>query len=267
MDKITEEHIEKFVRFPDSLTQTEKKEVRKAISNSQELQDLANWFRSFYKELDDIGKAGKKHVISLVPFQHHSDTNAKHHPLILAAKSKKRKRDSLETLATFVSKEERTVVRVLYKHSEEKYQIHLIREGEPEEDELFILSVNGITDFVIDKRRHITFDSSSKLDAIDWENITLSLRSPIGFFKLGSQELNKEIFGKPLLKNGFQIEQKKDDQSNSIMVKKSVSTKEITRILIERESAEYEIYHFGLENSLQISFERGQQDVNCWVFE
>ena len=267
LDYITEDHIEKFVRFPELLSKSEKEKIRKAITESPELQELANWFRNFYDDLDKVRDAKKRHVISLTPFEHSSAQNSKPSPLILAAKSNKRNKDPLETIATFVSEEEQTVVRVLYKHNSEEYQIHLLRNEEPKEDELFILSIDEIADFVIDSSRHISFASNTDLDSIDWDNTSLSLRSPVENFKLTPKRHGNKNSDKSLLKNGFHIEQNVSDKITEIKIRKSTSTEGVNRLVTKNEGDSYEIFLFGLDNTVQISLEEGQQNVSCWLFE
>lgn len=56
MDKVTEHMIERYVRYPESLSEEERRDVEEALQEDKLLRDIADFYRAFYEELDTLGE-------------------------------------------------------------------------------------------------------------------------------------------------------------------------------------------------------------------
>lgn len=191
MENISEDHIERYVRFPDTLTAEQKDQITKAITENTELRELADWFKDFYEELDSLtAKEVTKSVIPLYPIEKKENQGNPRH-LIFAAMTKAPQKSSMETIATLASEEDQTVARILRNHDRNEYKVHLIRNEQPVENERTIFTIEELNmDLVIDQSRHLSFEAGTKLNELDWQRSSFSLRLPLGACKIDKNDLN-----------------------------------------------------------------------------
>src|SRR6056297_1173380 len=97
---ITESHIEQFVRFPETLSRSEKEIIKKELTRNPELRALALWFAEFYDEVESIkSNLTAEGIIRLQPIKAQK-TGSKNTFKILAAMTPSAAKTSLETVAT-----------------------------------------------------------------------------------------------------------------------------------------------------------------------
>ena len=70
MKHISESHIERFVRFPETFTSSEKEVIRREMLANPELKAMAEWFTEFYDELDFLVRNRPSDgIIELIPIE------------------------------------------------------------------------------------------------------------------------------------------------------------------------------------------------------
>ncbi|TVR29118.1 MAG: hypothetical protein EA390_10325 [Balneolaceae bacterium] len=126
----SDKDIETYVKFPETLTGEKRAWIENALAASEELMLLADWFKTFYENVDSPEKEGegyqhKPDRITMVPFI--SEGLHRRKRFVLAAKTTERK-DSLETVQTFQSEEFRSLLRILHREKNSEFNIHLVSE-------------------------------------------------------------------------------------------------------------------------------------------
>jgi len=129
--------IESFVRYPDRLSNENKKEIRSIIEADPEAAAYFKWFKSFYRVYDDMTNKNRQHAeqdftITLVPMN--QETDVKRTMFVLAAQSTKTNGASIETVRTFASDEHRMLLRAIHYRNINEIRIHVLSEQIDEED-------------------------------------------------------------------------------------------------------------------------------------
>ena len=170
--QVDETQIEKFVRYPHTLSQKELDDVQQLIESNELARELAEFYRSFYSELDLINRPSKvilnyyKPEITLKP------------SFILAADSKKEVKKSLITKATFSSEESGTLVRILEDNSDESFQIHVLSRLVTKDERILIQFDNPPIDLVTEKGGVLKNIMNDSFNVADWSRTTLILSLP-----------------------------------------------------------------------------------------
>lgn len=265
MKHITEEHIEKFVRYPELLSKDEKNAIKEVIGQSRELRQLAQWFEDFYADLDELDRKHGDHVVSLQPIDYKSAQGSPHNQLIFAAKSDvKQEEGLLETLATFASEEQQIIVRILRDNGKEQYQIHLLYEEEPNENEMNILTlIDRDIDFIIDSSRHVSFPLDEQWEDIDWQKVSLSLRKPLTYRKISKEYLSDDCLDL-LLIEGISVRLHQTDSVLKIK-KDPLISKECSRVVIKGKNMGCRLFRFREDHKLKVSLSQ-LEPVSVWFF-
>lgn len=140
MEKPSEEYIENYVRYPSDLSTKEKLWIEEWIQKDCEIRLLADWFREFYEVFDEVEKsktsyAGKPDYIKLEPFsfeEEKSDSNSKDLFTEISTFQSKR------LVQTFLSKKNKTLIRILYDDEDRLYKLHIISEFVDKDDIVLI---------------------------------------------------------------------------------------------------------------------------------
>jgi hypothetical protein len=170
--KVNETQIEKFIRFPNQLEESERVQIQKLLETNVEAKKLADFFLEFYKELDVLQRP------SSIQLHHYKSKSEVYTPFVLAADSSDGSPESLVTTATFASEETGTVVRVLEEKAKKKYQVHVLSKY-LKGDERVIVSFNNLAhDFITERGGFIKNISSSYFGGTDWATQTLIVSFP-----------------------------------------------------------------------------------------
>jgi len=152
LKKSTKEHIESYIFTPNLLSTEKKREVEELLKESDELRALADWYRSFKNEIRYVekSKSKKRPESSKVDLLPAPVIKKKKHSFILAAKttSTYKSKSSLLTLRTFISKENKALVRVIRDSDSSQVQIHAISEN-IDSDDVAMIRIPGIPDLMI----------------------------------------------------------------------------------------------------------------------
>lgn len=263
MSKINEEHIEKFVAFPELLTKKQKELIEQSIGESDEVKELANWFEEFYYDLDEL----ETNIIKLQPVNFKSNTNDKN--LVLAARSSAdSEKVSIETVATFASEKDEILLRLLYFNDENEYQFHLLRDFEPADTEISILSIQECDlDFIIDQSRHVNFSSDKeKIAHLNWGQANIALRFPIAEYTISAKEIDELTESEYLERQNLKIYRNSKSLSIRIIRDPSETSREISRMIIQNESGNYRI--FRLKKGQEINFQHPDStSLRIWLFK
>ena len=138
-----ENQIEAYIRYPESLTEEEKREIRKQIDTDTEVAASYAWFAGFYRAYDDLRenrKPGKKpdSVIKLIPLE--EDPGAERNRFVLAAQSSDSNGAAIDTVRTFASEEHRMLLRALHYKNKDEVRIHVLSE-QIEKDDVILFDV------------------------------------------------------------------------------------------------------------------------------
>lgn len=181
MKKSKKEHIESYIFTPSLLSKEKKREIERWLESDEELRAVADWYASFKKEIEFVEKSKTKvrpesSEIQLFPSV---SVKKKKHSFTLAAQSTnfKKKKKGFYNLRTFVSEENRALVRILRNLDEGKVQLHAISEN-IEPDDIIMLRIPGITDLMISKPGGVFSLNSNRLsdeEVMNWDSCTLYL--------------------------------------------------------------------------------------------
>jgi hypothetical protein len=266
LDRITEDHIEKFIRYPELLSEKEKEDIQKAITNSAELKRLAVWFQKFYDDLEELEQKHSSHTVHLRPLKNSGIQSQKDSALILAAKSPaSKKRVPLETLVTYASEEQQIIVRLLRDNMSNHYRVHLLSGEDPTANEMHILTLNEHDiDFVLDATRHLSFQPNDQLAGINWESTSLSLCKPITHRKI-SKDFFQKGFRDLLLIEGISMHYDKSDSILHIR-KDPLLAKECSRVVLQGNRLGRKTFRFQGEHSLLLHIS-DLEPVGIWFFK
>lgn len=172
MKSITEYHIEQYVRFPEELSKQELNEIELFISQNNEAQELADFYKEFYEELDVL------HRPTFFNLQNKNLKSSYVGPMILAAMTNIKKESGLITKATFGSKEESTLIRVLEDTKHNQYQFHVLSKYLRNDDRALIGFGNTGIELITDKGGKLKNIQGHTLSDINWKDALLLLRLP-----------------------------------------------------------------------------------------
>ena len=239
MKSISEEHIERYGRYPDTLSDEQKEQIKLAISEDPELRQLADWFKDYYEELDSLtAKVVSKSVIPLYPIEKNGiQGNSRH--LIFAAMSTAPQKSSMETVATLASEEDRTVARILRNLNRNEYKIHLIRHEQPTKNERTIFTIEELNmDLVIDRSRHLSFKGKTNLDELDWQRASFSLRIPLAECNIDKNDVVKGKIEKTIQAGEQQVSMHWEEGELKFGFSQSIeSGNDINRLIISDKSS------------------------------
>lgn len=222
MEKITEEILEQYLRFPDELSEQEKKEIEAGLKDSEELRLVYTWLKDFYEEFDKISHETPS-VVPLKAVRYDAYENG---PVVLAAMTQAPDKSTLITKATLVSEEHHTLVRVLENTLDKSLQFYVLSK-EPAGKERAILSiVKPEMDLVTDANGRLK--NVKELSDIQWDTAATLLRIPVektSFIPshLGKARMTKEV-------RGEEVELR--HEGSSVAVTFTGSQTKITRVLL-----------------------------------
>jgi len=257
LKNITEEHIERFIRYPESLSDTEKDHIASAISEDAELRHLAEWFADFYGEFDSLTVSiPPKSVIPLHPIKKR-DKKSQKKQLVFAAMSTSPQRNTMETVATLASESDRTVARILRNKGNGEYKIHLIRQQAPEENEKTIFTIEDLNmDLVLGSGRHLSFTAGEKLNGLNWQQASCSLRIPLGKCYLTEKELKSSTLEKTVQAGKQQISIHREDGVLKFTIPQSPGYDDMISRLIISDESESKLVHLSGETEFIIPVDK-----------
>ena len=137
MKNPTEKHIEIYVKDPSRLSDEEREWIELAIKNNEDLKILADWFKKFFKVKEQV-KAIKPNPfeipseILLCPMElEHKPRNS----FVLAAQTlSSSKTEEIKTVKTFISRQHKTLMRVLRNDKQGETEVHLLSEYVSDDD-------------------------------------------------------------------------------------------------------------------------------------
>lgn len=262
MSDITEQDIEQFIRFPETLSKQKYVAVEKAMDSSEELRELA----AFFKDYDSIfsklnAPKDRKNIIALALFQPEPEKPYANQ-LLLAAQSKQ-KSAQLKTVTTLASDEDETLVKVLYSRPDNEYQIRVLSNCIT--DEPCILSLQDVsTDLIISDEGKLTFTPDFEIEEYDWEQAAFALRVPVASFNCSANKLTEkeQTYNTGGLTVDLEI---KDGQLSGAVSFTESNTESVTRVLIETEErGRCLTYCSGNSFYMPVGDE---EKLNIWLFE
>lgn len=258
MRKPTEQQIEKYIRYPSELSDKEKKRIKKWIKQDQELQMLADWYNTFYQTIDQVNRDRKRFkdkptIIILKPIEKSAYSNG---CFILDAKAPASqetiKKTKLKTSQTFVSKEHKTLIRVLYDSSKSLSKLYIISDF-VNEDDIVILDIGDEENNYLVSEPGGTFEIDEQEipaeDITNWKTCEMHLPiSKINVFRDNTTgDVNIDSFASDRQNEDIRIEQCEEVLQVSI----DVSDKPMPNMLI---------VHSGKKTTMW-PVERGQSTV------
>lgn len=139
---LTEKQIETFIQFPDQLSEEMRKEVYNQIDSDPEAAAYFEWFKDYYSIYKELSKKevnnASETVLSLKPMLDESESDPS--VFVLAAQSTSGESTSIETLKTFVSEENSTLLRALYFKNKKEIKIHLLS-NKVEKDDVLLFHI------------------------------------------------------------------------------------------------------------------------------
>ena len=154
MKKSKKEHIETYIFAPDLLSKEKKLEIEQWLKESEELRAVAAWYSSFKKEIRFIkkSKSKKRPASSKIEVLPAPVVKKIKHSFTLAAKTPEAKtgKAGIQTLRTFISEENKAIVRVIRENGGNRVQIHAISEN-IESDDIAMLRIPGVAELLISK--------------------------------------------------------------------------------------------------------------------
>ncbi len=149
-----------YIRYRDKLTQSEIEWIEKSLSEHEELESLANWFSLLYKHVDrfkpvdHIRWSSRPRSIELLPMpiKERSGLNR----FVLAAQSASPRKSYIESLKTFASEKDETLLRILKMEEKGIARFHLLSEHLSDEEVALV--------YIPDERIYLVIHPGGKLD-------------------------------------------------------------------------------------------------------
>ena len=180
MNKLTEKHIELYIKDSSQFSIEERKWIERAIESNEELKVLADWFNRFYK-IKEISKRiqptifNKPDTITLSPMKMALKPK---NSFILAAQSlSASKKEQLKTVKTFISTQHKTLMRILQNEIRNETEVHLLSDF-ISDDDIVLLYIKGEDSYLVsDEGGFITIPENkiSKEKIIDWKQCKIHL--------------------------------------------------------------------------------------------
>jgi hypothetical protein len=262
VNRITEQDIEQYIRFPESQSDHKRTAVEKALEASSELQEIAAFFReydSIFSQLDSSSL--KKHVILLT---HHASRRAadSSNRLLLAAQTNQ-DTPVYRTIATLTSEEDETLVKVFDAETDAEYHVQVIS-NLLDDNEPCILSLPTIgTDLIIGKGGKLTFTPDFDIEEYNWEHSGFALRIPAEKISCRTEDFDGEL--QRVNDGQYNVKLAVQDQKLSGKVSiKNNSKIDITRVLVTSEKSRHLVRITDDSFRIPIS---DCEEFNIWLFE
>jgi len=129
LNKLTEKHIELFIKDSSQFSIEERKWIERTIKSNEELEVLTDWFKKFY-EVKGYSKTvkpkifEKPDVITLSPMK--MEMRPKNSFILAAQTLSASKKEQLTTVKTFISKQHKTLMRILQNEIRNETEVHLL---------------------------------------------------------------------------------------------------------------------------------------------
>lgn len=183
MKKITEDSIEKYIRFPEELTAEEKSLIGEAIQRSPEVKAIYEWLSDFYEELDSISEQ-PLNTFALLKKDFPAAVDG---PAVLAARSADTGKN-LKVKAVLVSEEQGILLRVLEDESRSEVSLYMLSRDRVIEYPILTLTESE-TDLVLDKNGKLKGEKG--LEKIGWNNAEILLRLPVGSVRVNCETIKE----------------------------------------------------------------------------
>lgn len=184
MREVNEHIIERYIRYPETLSEQERREVEQLLEDSAEAKAIHRFLTKYYAEFDELTQVNS----GVIPLSIKPKANISG-PVILAAKSSSNSPKALVTKATLISEEQKTLVRVLENQETELLQFHVLSERE---------QLNGYTILSLDNPQvDLVTDANGKLkdvkglSNVKWEQVQALLRVPVFKKEIDIENLSK----------------------------------------------------------------------------
>lgn len=143
MNVPSEKHIEQYVLNRSELTDKEQQWIQEWIHRDEKVRRLAEWFQTFYKEVDQIKSIQERPetfspVIELESVDKKSNYSGGVFVLAAQTPVADRRKKSLTTIRTFISEKHKTLIRILHNSFKKQSRLHVISEFVRENDIVLI---------------------------------------------------------------------------------------------------------------------------------
>lgn len=179
MIKPVEHHIETYIRFPEQLSRQERHWIKHWIDKDEEIAFLYQWLREFYDQVDAISDeqnsgADKPAIIALTPFE--NNQIGKYH-FVLAAETETASKSSLQSIRSFTSDDEQTLLRVLHNREKQSIRLDIISEHLGKDD-IVMIETSEPKNMLISEpggKLELTESKLSRQEIIDWQGCNIHL--------------------------------------------------------------------------------------------
>ena len=189
--KKLEEKIEQYIRYPETLSETEREVIRISIEKNDHVAKLAKWFREFYKLADKRAGKAKSTRFELNPIRHKPAEDD--HRFVLAAMSPKAATDGVDEIMTYVSEANQTVLRVLKNNRQNTINLHVIS-SRLDDNESAILYIKEKDRYIITKpggKLSLPYGKPWTKNDLIWKNCEILL--PLETFSLADIQKKERI--------------------------------------------------------------------------
>lgn len=266
MKDITEKEIEQYVRFPQEISEEQWARIKKKIDASQELQEIAQFFKEYDEYLDEAIRASRSiNIIPLTLFKPEQKFT-KPNRLILAAQTKQQS-SKLQTVATLSSEENETVVRILSEKETDKCRIHVLS-NRLENQAPSILSFQDIgTDLVIGKDGRLRFEPDFNPHNYDWSSASFALRLSLEQFIVRRDHLTDD--SGPEKMEGSNCSLRLESEGGKLLgtiIPSSNDSSKVSRIVVKGKKTGRCISPV-MNNSFSVPVHQEDNSVTLWLFE
>lgn len=186
---LTEKQIETFIQFPNELSKERRREVRRQIERDPETALYFEWFKSYYAIYEELSKEEKRDaavsIISMKPMIEDSETDRG--IFVLAAQSKESNGHVIETLKTFASDENNTLLRALHFKNRDEIKIHLLS-NQVQKDDVLLFQIPAKNLYFVSEpggKLSVSVNELDPEDVKEWESFNVHI--PVCTVSLNSQ--------------------------------------------------------------------------------
>lgn len=177
MDNAIEILLERYIRFPETLSPDERNEAQSLILHDKGVKKYVHWLQTFYKEYDVL----KRPIVFELEYKSFELSGGG--AFILSAMTESIQQQTLTTIATFYSSDETALIRVLKENESNTYQIHAISNFITVNDRLILGFKNTGLDMITEPGGKLRDIPAHYFNEIDWKSTRIVVRPPIGEYK------------------------------------------------------------------------------------
>lgn len=261
---LAEHIIERFLR-DDTLKASKRRAVKAHLSECTECRQIFDWLHAFYEKLDELEIEKKdwihleekqKTTHKLIPFEPESDVAGPFHSTMVLAAQSERPQHRFDHIATLYSRNQDILVRILYDHEKECYELYLIMNNAGQQGLVLVTLPYYQKNLVTNEKGRVNFRLQRNRETDRWKDVQGILRSPLSYCRLHKGDIDAVKPVKGITKQEgdytFFLRSTSSNQKIEIEVRdERLSPNNLSKLLVKDSQGESSIFELN-NNRIQL---------------